>query len=105
MTDTLSCGDKVRVLPLAAIGQIIRISTSMRHTPYLVDVSGYGVRGYGAEDLEKLPEGTVLSLPPAGAPVALVRGPGTSWMCGVRNCWSPIDRGVPTCPKCGTLWK
>lgn len=101
----LKADDKVRVKPLAAIGTILRVTRSMRHTPFLVEVYGYGTRGYAAEELEKLPTGTVLDLPPAGAPVALVRGPGTSRMCGVRNCWSPIDRGVPTCTKCGATWR
>lgn len=101
----LQPGDKVRVKPLAAIGTIVRITQSMRHTPYLVQVPGHDTRGYAASDLEKLPAGTITTLPPPGAPVALVRGPGTSWVCGVRNCWSAIDRNVPTCPRCGTPWK
>jgi hypothetical protein len=67
MITELKPGDKVRVKPLAAIGIVIQVSTRMRHSPYLVQVAGYDTRGYAAADLEKLPLGTVMILPPPGS--------------------------------------
>lgn len=87
----ITVGDRVRVKPLAAIGTVLRISTMLRHTPYLVDVIGYGTRGYSADDLEKLPTGTVLDLPPAGAPQ-----PGWAQFCG--SCGAVMAGG--RCPRC-----
>jgi hypothetical protein len=66
MITELKPGDKVRVKPLAAIGMVIQVSTRMRHSPYLVQIVGYGTRGCAAADLEKLPPGTVMTPPPPG---------------------------------------
>ncbi len=69
MTTDLKRDDRVRVKRLSAIGTIISVSTRMRHTPYLVDVPGYGARGYSAADLELLPANAAPTLPPPGARV------------------------------------
>jgi hypothetical protein len=67
MITELKPGDHVRVKPLAAIGLVIQVSMRMRHSPYLVQIVGYGTRGYGATDLEKLPPGMAMTLPPRGS--------------------------------------
>lgn len=68
MSDNLNIGDKVRVRPLAAIGEITHISGRLKRWTYLVRVPGHGgERSYSADDLELLPAGTVLTLPPAGS--------------------------------------
>lgn len=100
----LNVGDKVRVKHLAAIGTIRRVSTRLRHSPYLVEVTGYGTWSYSAEQLEKLPSNTVLTLPPAISPIKAVCGASGQLVCGVTNCLRILDPAVPTCPKCGTLW-
>ena len=64
----LSVGDKVRVKRLAVIGEITHISGRLKRWPYLVKIPGYGERSYSASELEQLPKGTVLTLPPYGAP-------------------------------------
>ena len=72
MTTDLKPGDRVRVKRLSAIGTIISVSTRLRHTPYLVDVPGYGARGYSATDLELLPSSAAPTMPPPGAPIVAV---------------------------------
>jgi hypothetical protein len=69
MTTTLNVGDKVRVKKLAALGTIISVSSRLRHTPYLVDIPGYGARGYALADLELLPGGVAPTMPPPGMPL------------------------------------
>ncbi len=65
--DELLPGDKVRVKALYAIGTIVRVSTHMRRSPYLVHIDGYGCRAYGANELEKLPTSTMMTQPPPSA--------------------------------------
>lgn len=101
MTTDLQAGSKVRVKPLGATGTILRVSTQLRNTPYLVSIPGYGERGYSADQLEPIP---VLTLPPK--PVAAVRA-GQVLKCGkcsslnlsaadVRQMWRAVGAAMNT---------
>jgi hypothetical protein len=70
MKPTLSVGDKVRVHPLRAVGQITRVATGkLKRWPYLVLIPGFGERSFAADELERLPAGaTVPTLPPPTLP-------------------------------------
>ena len=96
-------GDKVRVKRLAAIGEITHISDRLKKWPYLVRVPGFGERSYSADEFELLPAGTVMTLPPAGAPITAVLGQSGAYICG--HCWRIIDASQPTCAKCGATWR
>ncbi len=63
--EPLSIGTIVRVKPLNALGTVVGITQSLRKHPYLVDVCGQAWH-YAADELERLPPGTVLTLPPFG---------------------------------------
>jgi hypothetical protein len=65
MTD-LAVGAIVRVRPLGLLGQITGIATRMKRHPYLVRVPGMEARLYAYDELERLPEGTVMTMPPFG---------------------------------------
>lgn len=69
MTPDLNIGDKVRVKRLCVIGEITHISGRLKKWPYLVKIPGHGERSYSADELEQLPSGTVLTLPPYGTPL------------------------------------
>jgi len=62
----LAIGAIVRVKPLGCVGQVTGITKAFRKQPYLVKVPGMEARHYGADELERLPEGTVLTMPPFG---------------------------------------
>jgi hypothetical protein len=67
----LAVGDRVRVHPLCAVGQITRVATGkLKKWPYLVLVPGFGERSFGADELERLPAGgtNAPTLPPPGMP-------------------------------------
>lgn len=69
MTIEFAVGDKVRVHPLLAVGQVTRVATGkLKRWPYLVLVPGYGERSFAADELEKLPATAALTVPPAGMP-------------------------------------
>lgn len=87
MTTELQAGDKVRVKPLCAIGTVQHVSSRLRHAPYLVQVDGYGAWSYAADELQKLPENTVLTLPPPG-----------NWTQYCGSCGAVTTGG--RCPKC-----
>lgn len=95
MTTDYKLGDLVRVKPLAATGTVIRISDRMRHSRYLVEVSGCEPLAYAADDLERLPA--------TPAKVKAVRGQSGALVCGA--CWWIIDPHVQPCPRCGKAWE
>ena len=70
MVTELAVGDRVRVHPLRAVGQVTRVATGkLKRWPYLVLVPGFGERSFAADELEQLPATTVPTLPPPGMPL------------------------------------